>query len=175
LDTAAVYQVQDLYDALRIKVHKNLELWERLIFAVVLGTFVGDFSFKLFGWWSIMLAVLTAIAVFTLENGMNAQLYATKVEFLTTGNIGRRGSRTELMVLAADVQWLEFRDPPGRRSGLYAVTARKGHCVLPFLDYAQTMEVIRRIENKFPGMAERWRENSLSNSDSILKTLSGLF
>jgi hypothetical protein len=108
--------------------------------------------------------------------GSNAKLYATKFEFVTTGNIGRRGASGRVIVFTADVERLEFRDPTGQRSGLYALTVRKGHCILPFLDYSQTMEVVRAIENKFPGLAERWRENAASAGGALSSgSLGGLF
>ena len=176
MDTTASYRVEELHNALRIKVHKSLELWERLILSFGLAAFVGSVSFTLLGWWSIVLGAATAISHFALARGMNAQLYTTKLEFVTTGNVGRRGANGRVMVCTADVHCLEFRDPAGQRSGLYAVTARNGYCILPFLDYSQTMEVIRAIEIKFPGLAEHWRENATSNRGSFLsESLRGLF
>ena len=59
-----------------------------------------------------------------------------------------------------DVRRLEFRDEGGalssRNSGLYAVTAHSIICLLPFLDFKATSEVINAIEAKFPGLAEGW-------------------
>jgi hypothetical protein len=143
--------------------------------SLIVAAFVGSASFTLLGWWSIILSIAIVILLFAFINGTNAQLHATKLEFVTTGNIGHRGAFRRIVVCAADVQRLEFRDGIGRRSGLYAVTARKGHCILPFLDYMQAMEVIRGIENKFPGLAEHWRENAASTRRSFFSnTLSSL-
>jgi hypothetical protein len=175
LETAATYRVEELHNALRIKVHKSLPLWERLIFTFALAAFIGSISFKLFGWWSIVFVLFTVTSLVALVTGMNAQLYATKLEFVTTGNIGRRSGRGRFIVFTADVQRLEFRDPALQRSGLYAVTARKGHCILPFLNYPQTMEVIRAIENKFPGLAERWRDPASNRGALLSEGLRGLF
>lgn len=176
MDTTACYRVEELHNALRIKVHKCLELWERLILSFGFAAFVGSVSFTFLGWWSVVLGFATAISLFALLTGMNAQLYATKLEFVTTGNIGRRGGRGQRIVCTADVHRLEFRDPASQNSGLYAVTAQKGYCILPFLDYLQTMEVIRAIENKFPGLAEYWRKSAASNRGSLLSgSLRGLF
>jgi hypothetical protein len=176
LQTAPIYRIEELHNALRIKVHKPFELWERLILTFGLAAFVASVSVRLVGWWSIILDLSTAISVFALLPGLDAQLYATKLEFVTTGNVGRRRGRGERVVCTADVHRLEFRNPAGQLSGLYAVTARKGFCILPFLDYLQTMQVIRAIENKFPGIAELWRENAASNRGSLLsESLRGLF
>ena len=175
LDTTASYRVEELRDALRIKVHKSHELWERLILSFGLAAFIASVSFSHLGWWSIILALVTAISPFALVTGMNAQLYATKLEFVTTGDIGRRGRSGQRIILTADVLRLEFRDRAGQRSGLYAVTAGKGSCILPFLDCPQTMEVIRAIESKFPGLAEHWRENSATNRGALFSAgLGGL-
>jgi hypothetical protein len=165
---AAYYRIEESHGALRIKVHKSLALWERLLFSVGLPALLAYVSFNFLGRGSIVLALVAAILLLALVTGMNAQLYATKLEFVTTGNIARRGGRGEHIVCTADVQRLEFRDPAGQRSGVYAVTARKEYCILPFLDYLQAMDVIRTIENKFPGLAEHWRANSASNRGSLL-------
>jgi hypothetical protein len=173
---AAHYRIEELHSALRIKVHKSVARWERLFFCAGVPALLGCISFTFLGWWSIVLAVATATLLFAGVTGSNAQLYATKFEFVTTGNIGRRGASGRVIVFTADVERLEFRDPTGQRSGLYAVTVRKGHCILPFLDYSQTVEVIQAIENKFPGLAERWRENAASAGGALFSgRLGGLF
>ena len=85
-----------------------------------------------------------------------AELRVTSKELRTTGNIGRRnrlGSRT---VFAADIDRLEFQRGTEwfatRRSGLYAVTAKRDLCILPFIDQQQTAEIIKTVENRFPGL-----------------------
>ena len=158
----ANYRIEGLHSALRIKVHKRLELWERFVLSIGVSAFLAYFSFSFFGRWSIILALGAAILIFISVTGSSAQLYATRLEFVTTGNIGRRRGRSERVVCTADVQRLEFCDPAGQLSGLYAVTTKKSYCILPFLDYLQTMEVIRAIETKFPGLAERRRENAVA-------------
>ena len=169
------YRIEDLHGALRVRVHKSLELWERLLFSIGVPAFLAYVSSSFLAWWSIVLAAGAAILLWATVTGMSAELYATKVEFVTTGNIDRRGGRGERIVCTADVQLLEFRDPAGLRPGLYAVTTRKGHCILPFMDYLQTMEVIRAIENKFPGLAEHWRENAASTRGPLFSgSLGGL-
>ena len=176
LETTACYRVEELHNALRIRVHKSLELWERLILSFGMAVPVVSLSLAFFGWWSTILGLATAISVFTLASGARAQLYATKLEFVRIGNISRRGGSGRVNLCTADVRGLEFRDPAGGYSGLYAVTARKGYCILPFLDYAQTMEVICAIEKKFPGLAEHWRGNTASAPGSFLSdSLCGLF
>ena len=173
---AALCRIEELRSALRVKVHKSLALWERIIFSVGIPALFAYVSSSFLGWWSIGLALSAAILIFAGVTGSNAQLYVTKFEFVTTGNIGRRGGSGQHIVLTANVQRLEFRDPTGQRPGLYAMTVRKGHCILPFLDYSQTMEVIRAIETKFPGLAEHWRENAASTRSPLLSgSLGGLF
>src|SRR5260370_17209246 len=61
LETAAIYRVEELRNGLRIKGHKRLELWERLILTFGLAVFVGTVSFILLGLWSIILNLATAI------------------------------------------------------------------------------------------------------------------
>jgi hypothetical protein len=172
---AAHFRIEEAHSALCIKAHKSLARWERLVFCAGVPALLGYISFTFLGWWSIVLAAAAATLLFAGATGRNAQLYATKLEFVTTGNIGRRGASGRVIVFTADVERLEFRDPTGQRSGLYAVTARKEHCILPFLDYSQTMEVIRAIENKFPGLAERWRGKAASAGTPLSGSLGGLF
>jgi len=48
--------------------------------------------------------------------------------------------------------------------GLYAITVRKEYCLLPFVNYAQTQEIISAIETRFPGLAEMWHKKALAGS-----------
>src|SRR6266404_2251527 len=61
LKTATNYRVEELHAALRIKVHKSLERWERLLFGVGVPAFFAYVSFNFLGRWSIVLAVAAAI------------------------------------------------------------------------------------------------------------------
>lgn len=109
------------------------------------------------------MAFCVAAGAFATAKGSRADLEVTNVEFVTTGNIGRRGSRTTKVVCTGDVRGLEFRDTTAQGSGLYALMARSPQCILPFVDYSEAMEVIRTIQKRFPGLAESWQvEPSLS-------------
>jgi hypothetical protein len=172
---ASYYRIQELGNALLIKAHRDAERWERLLVAGFAATFVGVFGASIFGgWWWMILSCGAGVAAFAIRWGMNAQLQATNVEFVTKGDLGRR-ARIPRILCTGDVCRLEFQNPTLKPSGLYAVTARKRYCILPFLDYPQTIEVIRAIENKFPGLAERWRENAAANHGPSSESLRGLF
>jgi hypothetical protein len=144
-----------------------MKLWGRILassfFAVLTLSIVDSFI----GNWSWTLALIVAIGTFTTARGSVAELRATNVEFITMGNLGRQGSRITRIVCTGDVRRLEFRDPASQRSGLYAVTARSARCILPFVGYAETLEVIRAIESKFPGLAEAWHAESPSSDRAL--------
>jgi hypothetical protein len=144
-----------------------MKLWGRIFisaFFAVMALFITD---SFIGNWSWVIALVVAMGAFVSVRGSVAELRATNVEFVAKGNFGRRGSRITRIVCTGDVRRLEFRDITGRHSGLYAVTARSAQCILPFVDYAETMEIIRAIEAKFPGLAEGWHSESPS-SDHFL-------
>ena len=90
------------------------------------------------------------------------ELWVTKLEFVTRRNFGR--GRRSKVIYTADVGRLEFRHGVGLgetgelKSGLYAVKSRGSACLLPYLSYSETQEVIAAIATQFPGLAERWRE-----------------
>jgi hypothetical protein len=139
-----------------------MKLWGRILasaFFAVLALFITD---SFIGNWSWVVAPIVAIGAFATVRGSVAELRATNVEFATTGNLGRQGSRITRIVCTGDVRRLEFRETAGQLSGLYAVTARSAQCILPFVDHAETMEIIRAIESKFPGLAEAWHAESPS-------------
>jgi hypothetical protein len=75
-------------------------------------------------------------------------------------------------VCIGDVRHLEFRGDSGpltsKLDGLYAVTERKELCLLPFLDWEQTEQVIHAIEKKFPGLAEGWRSGKAHSGHAAL-------
>jgi hypothetical protein len=172
---ANYYRIQELGKGLLIKAHRDAERWERLLGAGFAVMSVGIFSANIFGgWWWTILSCGFGGAAFAIRWGMNAQLQATNVEFVTKGDLGRR-ARIPRVLCTGDVHRLEFQDPIGRPGGLYAVTTRKSYCILPFLDYRQTAEVIRGIENRFPGLAQQWRENSSSGGAFSSVILCGLF
>ena len=139
-----------------------MKLWGRILASSFFAVLTLSITDSFIGNWSWALALIVAIGTFTSARGSVAELRAANVEFITMGSLGRQGSRITRIVCTGDVRRLEFRDPAGQRSGLYAVTARSARCILPFVGYAETLEVIRAIESKFPGLAEAWHAASLS-------------
>jgi len=157
------YHVQELRNGLCIRSSRSLKMWQRLLAAAVAGAFVaGVTSALLRAWWWLLLSLLAAINVFAIAKARNAQLWVSNLEFTATGDIGRRVRHR--VINTADVRRLEFWQANGPfRSGpdgLYAVTNHGSKCLLPFLDYKQTSEVIRVIEQRFPGLAQLWHAES---------------
>jgi hypothetical protein len=118
-----------------------MEVWQRLLATSSAGVvaFLATSAF-LTTWWRVIFAIGIASGVFLAVRGMNAELRATNVEFVTRGYLGRRGP-TNRIVCTGDVRGLEFQDPTSQLCGLYAVTAGREYYILPFLDYGQTKEV----------------------------------
>jgi hypothetical protein len=161
---ATQYHIQEQTNGLRIQARQEMERWERLVLAVGVAMMVGIAAANFLGgqWW-IILSAITAVGIFQAVRSKDAELQVTNVEFTTKGDLGRR-ARTPRIVCAGDIHRLEFGGPFGplvtRPSGLYASTSRTRVCVLPFLDFRQTADVIRAIEQKFPGLAEGWHARS---------------
>jgi len=118
------------------------------------------------GWWWAASALVAALIEFASIRSQNAELRATNVELVAKGDLGRRTRKR--IVCTGDVRRLEYSEPYLQFPGLYAVTARREYCVLPFLDYAQTTAVILAIEKKFPGLAQQWRTKT-KNTESLLR------
>jgi len=161
------YQVSDTADGLKVVVIDELSIRLRVLIAVVFGAPFFAATRAFFGYWSVLIALIAATLMLLGNVASRVELRATKFELVAAGNLGRRGSRTTRVVCTGDIRRLEFRDLAGNRRGLYAVTNRTAHLILPFLDYAQTMEVIRAIKEKFPGLAEAWREESPSTRNFL--------
>ena len=157
---AVNYEITEMRNGVRICARRDLKLWGRILassFFAALALLITD---RFIGNGSWALALMVAMGTFATVRGSLAELRATDVEFVLRGNLGRQGSRMTRIVCTGDVRRLEFRDPAGQRSGLYAVTARSARGILPFVGYAETLEVIRAIESKFPGLAEAWHAES---------------
>ena len=161
---ATRFHIQELANSLRVQARQDLPRWERLLAAGIVATVVGMASANfLGGWWWTILSVIAAAATYRAVKNTSAELHVTKVEFTSKGNLGRR-VQTPRIVCTGDVRRIEFREDnsplTSRLGGLYAVTDRKELCLLPFLDWEQTKQVIQAIEKKFPGLAEGWRSDS---------------
>jgi hypothetical protein len=165
---AATYEISQLRNGLRINVRKDMSLWGRILLSSFLAVIALIVTDSFVGNWSWGVALIFGIGAFATIRGSSAELRATNVEFVARGNFGRRGSRVARVVCTGDVRRLEFRDIAGQHSGLYALTARSAQCILPFLDYAETTEIIQVIEAKFPGLAETWQAE-LPPDDHFLK------
>jgi hypothetical protein len=153
------YAIDELRRGLRIRSKRDLEQWERIVYASFAAVIVGAVSAALLGgWWWLGLSAVSALAISVIVKSQKAELVVTPVEFTTTGDLGRR-VQSPRIVLAADIRRLEFRGgglPIQKHDGLYAVTDRRQLCVLPFLDWEQANQVIHAIEKRFPGLAENW-------------------
>jgi hypothetical protein len=151
------FEITELRNSIRISVGADLPVWARILVSFIPAVAAISIGHALLGSWIWLVAFCVAAIGFAAARGSRADLDVTNVEFVTRGNIGRPGSRTTQIVCTGDVRGLEFRDSTGQRSGLYALTARSPKCVLPFVNYSETMEVIRAIRKKFPGLAEIWQ------------------
>jgi hypothetical protein len=153
--------IQDFRDRLRVQVRQDLPPWERLLAAGCAAAFAGVASASvLTGWrWMILCPVVAGITYAAVKS-TGAELQVTKFEFVSKGNLGRRG-KTPRTVFTADVRGLEFgTESLSTRQGLCALTDQKEICLLPFVEWEQAQEIIRAIEKKFPGLAEGWRGSS---------------
>jgi hypothetical protein len=164
---ATHYHIQELTSGLRIRAQQDTPTWERLLVAGLMGMFVGVLSAAFLGsWWWTILSIVAAAAIYGTVRGKSAELQVTNVEFTT-----RRDPRvrTPRIVCTGDVRQIEFREGfnPGS-GGLYAVTAHSTICLLSLLDFSATVEVIRAIENKFPGLAAGWRLGQSHNEQAAV-------
>lgn len=157
---ASRYEIQELRNGLRIRASRDLAMRERLFITALAGVITGFVGTKIFGIWWIAASLVVAAGVFTTIRARKAVLRVTNVEFITTGDLGRR-AQTPRVVNTADIRRLEFKGEGAaflqKLEGLYALTDRRDLCVLPFLDWEQTQQVIHAIKGKFPGLAEGWR------------------
>ena len=157
---ASRYEIQELRNGLRIRASRDLAMWERLFITALAGVIAGFVGAGILGIWWIAASPVVAAAVFIAVRARKAVLRVTNVEFITTGDLGRR-AQTPRVVNTAEIRRLEFKGEGGaflqKLEGLYAMTDRRDLCVLPFLNWEQTQQVIHAIERKFPGLAEGWR------------------
>jgi hypothetical protein len=151
------FEITELRNSIRISVGGDLPMWARILASFIPAVAAISVGHALLGNWIWLVAFCFAAIGFAAARGSHADLNVTNVEFVTRGNIGRRGSSATQIVCTGDVRGLEFRDTTGQRSGLYALTARSPKCILPFVGYSEAMEIIRAIQKKFPGLAEVWR------------------
>jgi CDP-diglyceride synthetase len=157
---ATHYHMQQLANGLRVQAHQDWDRWQRLLVAAAAAIAIGFPAALYFGgWWWTILSIAAALLAFATAKGRDAELQITRVEFISKGDIGRRIRKC--VVCTGDVRRLEFHEEGNPFSntygGLFAVTAHGKTCLLPMLDSQATVEVIRAIENKFPGLAEGWR------------------
>jgi hypothetical protein len=157
------FHIQEISNGLRVQVQQDIELWVRLFAASLAAVAVGlSTAGFLGGFWRTTLSIAAALVVLGGVRDRRVELQVTKVEFIAKGDIGRRVRKRS--VCTGDVRRLEFHEKGGPFSnaygGLFAVTTHGETCLLPMLDLKATVEVIRAIENKFPGLAEGWRSAS---------------
>ena len=156
---ASYCHLQELRNGLRIKASRDIELWQRLLMAVLAGGMAAGITNNFFReWLAAVISAVPAGIAFLVFKKMRAELLATNVEFISTGDLGPRAAPRRV-VYTADIRDLQFQEPRITRAGVYARTSGRDQCVLPFVEYLQAVEVIRAIESKFPGLAERWKGN----------------
>jgi hypothetical protein len=151
------FEIRELKNSIQISVAEDLPLGARILAGFIAAAAALSLSWALLGNWSWIAAFCIAGVALAAARGSRADLDVTNVEFVTRGNIGRRGSKATQVVCTGNVRGLEFRDTTGQQSGIYALTARSSQCILPFVGHSEAMDVIRAIQMKFPGSAETWR------------------
>jgi hypothetical protein len=154
---ARSFEIMELKNAIRVSVSQDLPVWARILIGFIAAVATFSLGRALLGNWIWIVALCVAVVALATARGSRADLNVTNVEFVTRGNIERRGSNATRVVCSGDVRGLEFRDSTGLRAGLYALTARSPQCILPFVDYSEAMQVIRAIQRRFPGLAETWQ------------------
>ncbi len=103
------YRIDDLGSGLRIRSHRDMEIWERLLAACFAGVVAAvAISAFLKTWWCVIVACGIATTVFVAVRGMNAQITRDNVEFVSRGYLGRRGA-TKRIVCTGDVRSIEFQ------------------------------------------------------------------
>lgn len=153
---ARSFDMSQLRNGLRVSAREDFPVWVRLFLGLIPALVAFLFARAFIGNWSWALAACVAVVALATSRGSQARLDITNVEFVTTGNIGRHGSRRTQVVSTGDVLGLEFRDFGYQRSGLYALTKGSAQCILPLVNYAEAMEVIRAVQTRFPGLTEHW-------------------
>ncbi|MGC4056180.1 MAG: hypothetical protein QM757_45830 [Paludibaculum sp.] len=136
--------------------------------AIAAGGIVG-FVASTFGV-SIPLLVLAAAATTALAfKGArwpsHAELRVTNLEYVTRGPQTSNWFQSENRIPRAGVRWLEYREDQsgpesGAVGGLYAKGKYSAACLLPFIDEAQAIDVIERIEARFVSVGEQRTEES---------------
>lgn len=127
---------------------------------------------------------MTLAASFIAGLAQYAELQITKFELSAyVPPRRRRRSPCTVVIQTADIRRFEFQPDPNlfseERQGLCVVTRDRTITVLPFLGYSDTQEVIGKIEEKFPGLAEAWHSvepfGKKDERSSLIHRLRGLF
>lgn len=160
---AASYQVEETSKQLFIRVKRQHALAAAVAESAATALFIAFVVHRLAPIAvvisSALLGAILAFVWFTREN--NVELRITNLELITKGYFGGE-YRSVRQVSAADIHWLEYQEEQvgpeaDRPGGMYAKLKWSRHCVLPYLDEAQTNELIERIYAKYPSLT--------SNSD----------
>lgn len=166
--------IADLCDTLVINTDRRPCYWVAGFDAVGIGIFSGSLLYKYIGLFaSIAAGLLAACVIVAMDfRRRRNELRLTGTEFVRRGWIVGH-LRRRIRLSAADIDWLEFQeevkgpDGPDHPSGLYAASGRRSICLLPDLDESQTMQVIDRIEQKFPHLQQQWRGKSVFGQNII--------
>ena len=91
MKVATRYRIRELADGLSIVVQLEHEQWQRLLMAGLAGAGMAVFSGHwLGGWWWTVLSPAIGWMAFKLFRYRRAELWITKLEFCSKGDIGRR-------------------------------------------------------------------------------------
>ncbi len=141
-------------------------MWEAIIGALITALCL-LFALREIAGWTLRLPILGLIALgayLWAKRTRRAKFHMTSLECVTQSN-SINGYYSGKTVLTADIRWLEYRQEQASESstepeGLFAVTRTGERCLIPFVSYEQSSELISVIEGQFPAFAEKWRTES---------------
>lgn len=164
-------EIRESAEGILVKTVRKGARFSRLIQGSFSGGLAGFIiGYVFYGKWVIPLSAAgTLVGTFSALRDRTIQLRITEIEFV------RRGVFPGIILprrrySAAGVRWLEFQeeagggsDVPYHPAGLYAVLESGSVCLLPYIDEHLTLEVITKIAERFPSMADRWHRQSPFN------------
>lgn len=165
---ACQLEVEEQEHALVFRVEEAPSWPRAAVAAIATGGVVGLAANWLGAPISLLLPAAAAAAAIAFLGAMrpsHAELCVTNLEYISCGAHTATWFRSEIRIPRASVRWLEYReDERGPESDTFGGVCAKGKytatCVLPYVDEAQAIEVIERIERKFVAVAGQGSEES---------------